>query len=144
MIELHHLIDDLKGGERPLPSEWLVEWAWIMTPVEPDDLPYAIPLLALYQGEESFTPRNGSPCFQTASRSVIHALVVCKKTELKQRLDEVRARLLGWQRLSDDQHLPLYLSDDPNKPCHALDIKGDYIWWQDLYFTSYPLLPMQF
>lgn len=142
MIPIQTLIDDLTQANGPLTSDWMIEWAWTMAPVEPEDLPYAVPLLALYQGEEVCSPREGSPCFQSATSTVM-ALIICHKTELDQRVAATRQALIGWQAAGDEQHSPLYLSDDLSKPCRPLDIKGEYLWWQDVYLTHYPLLPMQ-
>ena len=140
MIDMQQLIDDLQVSGT-LPAEWSVEWAWTMQAVEAEDLPGNVPLLALYQGDEYFSPREGSPCFQTAMPSLVNALIVCKKTELRQRLAEARTALIGWQAAGDREHLALYLSDDPGKPSRPLDIKGDYIWWQDVLMTRYPFTP---
>lgn len=142
MLNLQSLIDELKQENSPLQPDWMIEWAWTMTPVEPEDLPYAVPLLALYQGDEVFSPREGSPCFQTATSTVI-ALTICHKTELSQRIEVARQSIIGWRAEGDELHSPLYLSDEPGKPCRPLDIKGEYLWWQDVYLTQYPLLPMQ-
>ena len=140
MIDMQQLIDDLQVSGT-LPAEWSVEWALSMEAIEAEDLPSNVPLLTLYQGAEYFSPRDGSPCFQTAMPSLIKAIIVCKKTELKPRVDEARTALVGWQAAGDRDYHALYLSDDPGNPCDSLGVKGDYIWWQDVLMTRYPFIP---
>lgn len=145
MLDLQALIDHVNNAaldplDSRLPPEWTAHFAWTMQPVEAEFLPGAVPLVAFYQGRETFAPRTGYPCSQTAMPSVIVAVVVCKKSEHAARLAELRRVLLGYQAQGDENHLPLYLSDEPGLPCDALDIKGDYLWWQDHWFTRYTLI----
>ena len=145
MLDLQALIDHVNAvaadpSDPRLPPEWSAHWAWTMNPVEAEDLPSAVPLVAFYQGREVFASRTGYPCSQTVQPSVIVAVIVCNKTEHAARLRELRSVLLGYQAQGDESHLPLYLSDEPGLPSEALDIKGDYLWWQDNWFTRYILI----
>lgn len=121
----------------PLPPEWSAHLAWSMQPVESSELPAQVPLVALYQGREVFSPRQGSPCFQTAMPSVIVALIVCSRADLNVRVPQLRSAIYGWKAPGDRVHEPIYLSDQAAFPCEPLDVRGDHVWWQDHWLTDY-------
>ncbi len=142
MLAIQSLIDHVNSvatdeADSRLPADWSAHWAWTMVPVEADDLPNQVPLVAFYQGKEIWSPREGSPCRQSVLPSVIVAIIVCNKRQLAERLRQLRSVLHGWNAPDDREHRALYLSDDPGLPCDVMDIKGDYLWWQDNWMTSY-------
>ncbi len=144
MLDIEALINYVNNvaadeADNRLPAAWSAHWAWTMVPVEADSLPDNVPLVAFYQGREVWSKREGSPCHQSTDPSVLVALLICDKRQLPMRLKELRSVLYGWQAPNDREHRRLYLSDEPGLPCDALDIKGDYIWWQDNWFTAYAI-----
>lgn len=136
MIDLTQLVTDAGAS---LPAGWSVEWAWTMAPIEAEEISGKVPFLTLYQGSETFAARMGTPCFQTALFSAVIAVTLCHKAELSARLFESRKALLGWQASPNDQNAKLFMSHTPDA-CGPVQIKGEYIWWQDTYLTTYPLV----
>lgn len=141
MLDLKQLVDHINTlAQTPnslLSSSWSAHLAWSMQPVDSSELPAQVPLVAFYQGREVFSPRQGSPCFQTAMPSIIVALIVCSRAELNVRVPELRNAIYGWKAQGDRVHDPIYLSDQVAFPCEPLDVKGDHVWWQDHWLTDY-------
>jgi len=144
MLNVEALINHINtvaadDADSRLSADWSADWAWTMTPVEAENLPDSVPMVVFYQGRELWSKREGSPCHQSTNPSVIVALVICDKRQLAERLKALRSVIYGWCEKSSRECRPLSLSDDPALPCDALEIKGDYIWWQDNWFTAYAL-----
>lgn len=136
MIDIDKLVE---SAQSMLEKDWYVDWAWSMAPIEPEEIPGKVPFLSLYQGSETFTARLGTPCFQTAQFSSVIGVTLCQKTELKARLNESRQALMSWKSDPNDDNSKLFMSHSQDA-CGPIQIKGEYIWWQDTYFVTYPLI----
>lgn len=116
------------------PPEWTIEPAWTMAPIDIEEVKNKLPFAVIYQGKEAATPRTGSPCSQDIS-SKIQVIVIAKHAELDQRLQELRGVLYGWKKAGDVKNSALWISD--RDELGVLEIKGDYIWWSDVWLTKY-------
>lgn len=136
MIDINALIADLKAN--PTLSDWSIQHAWTMTPVDDENLRGEVPILAIYRGNEVFSKRIGSPVSQSAKSPLIVMMVVEHDDE-DVRIKQARQALVGWEKSKDRSCLGLYISDEPSMPCGPVSITGRYIWQKDVWFTNYDL-----
>ena len=101
--------------------------AWSMQPVE--ELSEDTPACFVFPSNES----AGGNAFDNAVVQQVSTewslMLVCETAQMEALRAEIRGLILGWQ--ATDLHQPLTFSNG-----QAVDIKGDYIWWRDTYFSS--------
>ena len=137
MIDIDALITDLKNDSNM--SDWSIQRAWSMAPVDDENLRGEVPILAFYRGNEVFSKRVGSPCGQS-SKSPLIAMMVLDDDDEQTRIKQARQAILGWQKAGDRSCLALYISDESGMPCGPVQITGRYIWQKDVWFTNYDLI----
>lgn len=101
--------------------------AWDLEPVE--EVESITPAIFLYLGKTKGLDRDGDSCVETAeSRSVV-VITVCKYADLETLRNQAKAVIRGYQ--VNQNQTPLLLAEG-----ETVKIKGEYIWWQDIYITT--------
>lgn len=107
--------------------------AWSTDPINEFDC--QVPTCLVYPGQQFSTRTHDSPvCRQETSLSVV-CLIVAPIADLGIVVKDIRDAIVGWQI---DPYYSIMRFTHQNIPFGGtLEIKGEYIWWQDIYEAEF-------
>ncbi len=106
--------------------------AWMMESVKLD---VATPTIFVYPSDQFSTQSGESPRCRQSQKFSVTNMVICKiDTELPAVLKELRNAIVGW---APDNYSEQFKFTHRNiRYGGPMDIKGEHIWWMELYESS--------
>lgn len=107
--------------------------AWTKDPV--DAFEQEVPTCLVYPAQQFSSQSRDSPvCRQEIQLSVV-CLIVTRTDVMGEVIKQIRDAILGWQVAPE---YSIFKFTHQNIPYGVpLDIKGEYMWWQDTYQAEY-------
>lgn len=129
--DVSEVVDRINEMQSTLKSP--AELAWTTDPV--DEFEKEVPTCLVYPAAQFSSQSRDSPTCRQETQLGVACIIITPLADLGLVVKDIREALLGWQVAPEYSILTFSHQNIPYGM--PMDIKGKYVWWQELYQVEY-------